>query len=259
MFKTWSLFAVLLLSLAIAPEAYCQESDEEATSAEVAAESEMGDEGEGGHDEDHAAGSHDEDGDHGEAHGGAHDGEHGEEHHVDNDPTHANMTDATYEVIDFRTDMALFSGVVFLLLLAGLSLTAWKPIMEGLQKREETIASNIADAEQASEDAKAKLAEYEAKLATANDEAAQIVSEARKDAEAAGQKLVAAAQEDAAKIKERATSDIESAKRVALGELADQSTAVAMSVAQRVVGREVKADDHQGLIQEMLSKLPSKN
>ncbi|MFN3190519.1 MAG: F0F1 ATP synthase subunit B [Aureliella sp.] len=255
MFKTWSIFAVLALLFAFAPTAFCQESEGEAASAEVAAESDM--DGETGEDdeEDHGAGGHGEDG---TAHD-EQDGEHGDGHHVDNDPTHANMTDQTYEVIDFRTDMALFSGVVFLLLLAGLSLTAWKPIMEGLQKREESIANNIAQAEQASEDAQAKLAEYEAKLATANDEAAQIVSDARKDAEAAGQKLVAAAQEDAAKIKERATSDIESAKRVALGELADQSTAVAMSVAQRVVGREVKADDHQGLIQEMLSKLPSKN
>ncbi|MFK7737596.1 MAG: F0F1 ATP synthase subunit B [Pirellulaceae bacterium] len=199
----------------------------------------------------------DGDGDHGEDHessGAGHEGD-----HVDNDPTHANMSDASYSVTEFRTDMAFFSGIVFLLLLAGLGATAWKPIMEGLQKREDSIAANIADAEKSSEAASAKLAEYESKLATANEEAATIVSDARKDAEAAGQKLVAAAQEDAVRIKDRATADIESAKRVALGELAEQSTEVAMSVAKSVVGREVNANDHQSLIQEMLSKLPSKN
>ena len=131
--------------------------------------------------------------------------------------------------------------------------------MEGLEKRERRISDNIAQAEQASQTAEAKLAEYEAKLSSANEEAQVIVSDARKDAEAAGQKLVAAAQEDAARIRERANADIESAKRVALGELADQSTQVAMSLAQRIVGREVKAEDHQSLIQEMLAKLPSQN
>ena len=187
--------------------------------------------------------------------------EHGDEHatHVDNDPTHANMSDPRWEVVDFRTDMAFFTAVVFGLLMAGLYVTAWKPIMSGLAAREKRIADNISDAEQAADAAQAKLQEYEDKLAAASEEAASIVAEARKDAEAAGQKLVAAAQEDAARLKERAASDIETAKRVALGELVEQSTDVAMSVAQRVVGREVKPDDHQGLIQEMLAKLPSNN
>jgi F-type H+-transporting ATPase subunit b len=188
------------------------------------------------------------------------------EHHDDlehalhsSDPTHANISDDVMELVSFRGDKALFSAVVFLLLLAGLYFTAWTPILQGLEKREHNIAENIRNAEKASEEARDKLAAYETKLATANEEAQQIVAEARKDAESTGQKLVAAAQEEATRIRERATADIESAKRVALGELADQSTEVAMSLAQRIVGREVKAEDHQGLIQEMLAKLPSQN
>ncbi len=183
----------------------------------------------------------------------------GDAAHVDNDPTHANMSDATYQVLDFRTDMAFFSAIVFLLLLVGLGSVAWKPIMQGLEKRERGIAENIARAEKAAAEATAKLAEYEAKLAAAAEESQKIVAEARKDAETAGQKLVAAAQEEAALQRDRAVADIESAKRVALSELASQSTEVAMLLAQRVVGREVRSEDHQGLIQEMLSKLPSQN
>ncbi len=195
-----------------------------------------------------------------DSHGaGEHSGEHGAGEHHDSDPTHANVSDATYEVIDWRTDMAFFSAVVFGLLLVVLGATAWKPIMEGLEKRERGIANNIAQAQKAASEATAKLAEYEAKLAGAAEESQRIVAEARKDAEAAGQKLIAAAQEEAARSRDRAVADIESAKRVALSELASQSTDVAMSLAQRVVGREVRAEDHQGLIQEMLSKLPSNN
>jgi F-type H+-transporting ATPase subunit b len=185
------------------------------------------------------------------------------EHH-DSDPNHANVSDATYRIVpgspgEFRTDMALFSAVVFVLLLLGLSATAWKPIMQGLEKRERMISDNIARAEKAASDATSKLAEYETKLAAAAEESQRLVAEARKDAEAAGQKLLLAAQEEAASQRDRAVADIEAAKRVALTELANQSTEVAMSLAQRVVGREVRAEDHQGLIQEMLSKLPSQN
>lgn len=179
--------------------------------------------------------------------------------HPDNDPTHANVSDATYEVIDWRTDLAFFSAAVFILLLFVLIPTAWKPIMQGLEKRERGIADNISRAEKAANEAAAKLAEYQAKLAAAAEESQRIMAEARKDAEAAGQKLIAAAQEEAARSRDRAVADIESAKRVALSELASQSTDLAMSLAQRVVGREVRAEDHQGLIQDMLTKLPSQN
>lgn len=184
--------------------------------------------------------------------------DHAAEHH-DSDPTHANVSDVTYEVIDWRTDLAFFSAVVFALLLVVLTTTAWKPILQGLEKRERGIADNISRAEKAAIEATAKLAEYEAKLATAAEESQRIVAEARKDAEAAGQKLIAAAQEEAARSRDRAVADIESAKRVALSELAAQSTDLAMSLAQRVVGREVRAEDHQGLIKDMLTKLPSQN
>lgn len=188
-------------------------------------------------------------------------GHEGDDHeeHVDLDPTHGNLSDPSYKVVDFRTDMAFFSAIVFLLLLAGLSAVAWKPIMVGLEKRERGISENIARAEKAASEASTRLAEYEGKLASAAEEAQRIVAEARKDAEAAGQKLIASAQEEAALQRDRAVADIEAAKRVALSELASQSTEVAMSLAQRVVGREVKAADHQGLIQDMLSNVPSKN
>lgn len=179
--------------------------------------------------------------------------------HFPNDPMHANVSDQTYKVIDWRTDLALFTAVVFGLLLVVLGSTAWTPIAQGLEKRERDIADNISRAEKAAAEATSKLAEYEAKLAAAAEESQRIVAEARKDAEAAGQKLIAAAQEEAARSRERAVAEIETAKRVALNELAAQSTDVAMSLAQRVVGREVRAEDHQGMIQEMLDKLPSLN
>jgi F-type H+-transporting ATPase subunit b len=211
-------------------------------------------------DADHADAGHTDAGhtDAGHTDAGHADGDHGDEH-VDLDPTHANMRDETYKVVDFRTDMAFFSAIVFLVLLATLTTVAWKPIMQGLEKRERGIASNIANAQKASEDAMAKLAEYESKLASANQEAQQILADARKDAEATGQRLIATAQEEAVRQRERAVAEIDSAKRVALNELAEKSTDVAMTLAQRVVGREVNASDHQNLIQEMLTQLPSKN
>ncbi len=169
------------------------------------------------------------------------------------------MSDEAYNPVEFRTDINIFTAIVFLLLLVGLYFSAWRPIMEGLEKREKTIAGNIQAAEQAKADAQARLVEYEAKLAAASDEATRIVADARKGAEQAAARIEAEAQEEPHGIASVTAVEIEAAKRVALGELAAKSTDVAMALAQRIVGREVKAADHQKLIQEMLSQLPSKN
>jgi F-type H+-transporting ATPase subunit b len=202
-----------------------------------------------------AGGGHDDHGGHADhGHGG-----HGGGHHDEYDPTSRNMTDQAEDAIEWRAEKSIATLIVFGLLLAGLTAFAWKPISKGLEARERGIANNIASAEKASKDAVARLAEYEAQLAGARTEAQQILADARKDAEAAGQRLIATAQEEAVRQRERAVAEIESAKRVALSELAEKSTDVAILLAQRVVGREVNASDHQNLIQEMLNKLPSQN
>lgn len=188
----------------------------------------------------------------------AHDAGHATSHAIA-DPTHGNASDGLYEAVDWREDMAIFTAIVFLLLLAGLYAAAWKPIMNGLEKREHTITSNMQAAERAALDAQAKLREYEAKLTAASEEATRMVASARKDAEAAGSRIIAEAQEEAARQRERTIAEIDAAKRAALTELANKSTDVAMTLAQRIVGREVQAADHQNLIQDMLSQLPSHN
>lgn len=185
-------------------------------------------------------------------------GSHAGEHAIA-DPTHGNASPALFNAVDWRSDMAIFTAIVFLLLLLGLYASAWKPIMNALEKREHTISGNMQAAERAALDAQAKLREYEAKLAAASEEATRMVAQARKDAEAAGARIVAEAQEEAARQRERTLTEIDAAKRAALTELANKSTDVAMSLAQRIVGREVKAADHQNLIQDMLSQLPSHN
>ncbi|MEP3834045.1 MAG: ATP synthase F0 subunit B, partial [Rhodopirellula bahusiensis] len=86
-----------------------------------------------------------------------------------------------------------------------------------------------------------------------------MLADARRDAEANGQKIVDAAKVEAAAQRERALSDIENAKKVAMAEMAGQTSNLAMQVARSVVGRELSADDHADLIRQSMERLPSQN
>jgi F-type H+-transporting ATPase subunit b len=181
------------------------------------------------------------------------------EHHEHHDPTHAFAGSMQANPMEWRADGAIFSLIVFLLLLAVLGVFAWKPISEGLAKREAGIAKAIEDAKKASESAAASLKEYQSKLEAAQAQAQELVSQARKDAETAGQRIVADAQAEAARQRDRALADIETAKQAALSELATKSTDMAFSLARRVVGRELNTNDHSNLIQEALRQMPNRN
>jgi F-type H+-transporting ATPase subunit b len=155
--------------------------------------------------------------------------------------------------------LALASLVVFLCLLLLLSKFAWRPVMDGLEARERGIAANIEEAKRSAEMAAAQLRQYEAKLAAATEESREILNQARKDADAARERILAEAQMIAQRERQRAIDDIQSAKNAALQEMTQKSVDLAVSMAGKLVRRQLKAEDHSQLIREMMEQFPSRN
>ena len=187
---------------------------------------------------------------------------HPEGDHGAHDPTNlaeGNPSPALPSPADMRFDLAIYTFVVFLILLAILYKFAWGPIARGLDQREETIARQIEEARLASEKAAHQLQEYEARLAAATEEARQIVGQSRKDAEVAKDKIMAEARELAQKERERAVADITSAKNQALAEIAQKSVSTAVTLAGNIIRREVKPQDHEQLIGEALGQFTKLN
>ncbi len=87
--------------------------------------------------------------------------------------------------LEWKSDLALWTAVVFLALLAVLWKFAWKPIAEGLDKREQNVAGQIAEAEAANQKAKDILADYQQNLAAAEEQVRGILDQGRRDAEQA--------------------------------------------------------------------------
>ncbi len=151
-------------------------------------------------------------------------------------------------------NLAIFLGVLFIL-----SKFVWPVILGGLKAREDKIHEDLAAAEKANTDAKQLLADYKAQLDGAAGQVQEMLGEARKDAEASGQRIADEAKAEADPQRERAVADIETAKKVALSDLAGQTSDMAIGVAKAVVGRELNASDHADLIRSSMERLPSNN
>ena len=158
---------------------------------------------------------------------------------------------------EFKSDLAIFTFVVFLLLLGILLKFAWGPISKGLEKREHHIADQIAAAERANAEAKEMLAQYERKLASAQDEVRAIIEEARRDAAHTQQEILAQARADAAAEMDRAKREVETAKDQALRELAETSANLAVELAGKIIRTQLDATQHAQLVSDALSRFPA--
>jgi F-type H+-transporting ATPase subunit b len=153
-------------------------------------------------------------------------------------------------------DLAIWTWAVFLLLLLVLAKFAWKPIVAALDERENNIAKNIEDAARQNEDARQLLAEYDRRLAAAQDQVRAILDDARKSAEQSQQEILAKGRAEAEAEMNRAKREIETATSVALKELAERSTDLAIELAGKIVRKELSAKDHAQMIQEAVGRFP---
>jgi F-type H+-transporting ATPase subunit b len=154
----------------------------------------------------------------------------------------------------WKLDPALWTAVVFLVLVAILAKFAWKPITEGLDKRERHVAEQIAQAEAANQQAKESLADYERRLAAAGDQVRSILEQGRRHAEELSRDLLDKAKQEAEAEHQRALRQIEAAADAASKELADRSAAMAVRLAGQILQVEIKPRDHARLITQAVAE-----
>ena len=159
---------------------------------------------------------------------------------------------------ELRTDLAIWSLAVFLLLLGLLGKFAWKPIMEGLDKREQGIEHQIAETKKANEEAKRMLVSYERRLSETADEVRGMLDEARRDAESTKVAIVAEARKAAEEEQARAKHEIGLARDEALSSIALKAGDLAVEVAGKFLREKIGKEDHSRLVRDSIASLGTK-
>lgn len=157
--------------------------------------------------------------------------------------------------LKWKSDLAFFSLITFLLFVGVLGKFAWGPMIQGLDKREAGIQKAISDAEDNRRKSEAMLAEYQEKLKAAEQTVASMVAEARRDAERTSQDLVASAQKEVGLIRDRAKDEIRQAKDTALAEVFTQINSQVVLATEHVLGRALQDDDQDRLVSQALAEI----
>lgn len=154
---------------------------------------------------------------------------------------------------------ALWVVIIFVVLLVVLYPTAWKNVLAGLKAREERIRSDIAEAEAARSKAEATLREYSAQLATAENRVRDMINSASAEAQKIAAQIRTQGEQEAQASKERATREIEAAKKQALSEIYEQAATLSTSIAEKILRRNLNADDQRDLVASSLEQFQSIN
>jgi len=144
---------------------------------------------------------------------------------------------------------------VFNFLIIFVILAAWmyKPLLNMMQERRETIAKGLEDARIASEARENAEKEAEEILAKAQQEAGKIVREATERGEHVRVEIKEAAETEIVKLREDATVDAQQEKEKILGDMRGQVAALSIAAAQKVIGESLDEKRQRALIDDFFS------
>ncbi len=124
-----------------------------------------------------------------------------------------------------------------------------------LDERKNDVQKSIDQTEEALENAKELEAEYTSKLATAKEESAEIIKNATKKAQSRYDEIVSEAKDESVSIVNRANADIEKEKKRAVNQIKDEISDIALSIAEKVVTKEIDSTTHEKLIEEFIEEM----
>ncbi len=149
----------------------------------------------------------------------------------------------------------IWTIATFLVLVALLAKFAWRPLLEALDRRQESIRKSLDDAQKARQELERLGVESQRILAAARTEAEQILSSTRSDANRFREELKQKAQSEAAGIVKNAERQIELETARALQQIRTEAVDLSVAIASKLLERNLSKADNERLIEETFKQI----
>lgn len=159
------------------------------------------------------------------------------------------------EIISVNIWSILVSLANLLIMFLILKRFLFKPVQKMMAARKQQVDQIYQDAKENRDSAINMKQEYEARLATAREEADGLVRNAVQTAQRKGDAIVAEANSQASHLKQKAEQEIAQEKRQMLQDVRGEISDIAVSIASKVVEREVKKQDYDGFVDEFIKNV----
>ena len=142
--------------------------------------------------------------------------------------------------------------VNYIILLVLLGALAYRPLLNALDNRVESVRDSLAAADRAREEAATSRSAIEEELNQARREGQRLLDQAREAAERYREEEMARARQSAEEFTQRAQTDIARERDAAINEVRAAFGDLAITAAERIIRRTVDRQTHQELIDQVL-------
>jgi F-type H+-transporting ATPase subunit b len=160
-------------------------------------------------------------------------------------------------MFDLNPGLSVWTGLVFLTLLAILWRFAWGPILGAVQAREDGIQDTLDQAAKERGEAAKLLAEHREQMADARRQAQQMIAEGKEAGERVRQGIEEKARSEGDVMIERARESIEREKDAALDELRKESVDLALAAAAKLLQESLDEKKDRELVMGYIDELSS--
>ncbi len=152
--------------------------------------------------------------------------------------------------------LALWSLIIFILFWLLMAKYAFKPMMDGLKKRESSISDALAQAQTAREEMANLKAENEKILAEAREERAKMIKEAKDTSTSIVNDAKNKAKDEAQRIMTSAKLEIENDRNSALTQVKNQVGMMATNIAEKILKKELAGGaEHTTYVNKLVDEI----
>ncbi|PIE00931.1 MAG: F0F1 ATP synthase subunit B [Thiothrix nivea] len=145
--------------------------------------------------------------------------------------------------------------IVFSVLVWFIKGVLWEPMLNALEDRKKRVADGLAAAEQGKHEEELARQKALSELKKAKAEAAEIITQAQKRASEIVEEAKEAALEEAGRVKTAAEAEIEQETIRAREDLRAQVASLAVSGAEKILGKEIDAKAHAKALDELAAQI----
>ena len=158
-------------------------------------------------------------------------------------------------LVQLDPGLFIWTILTFLVLLGVLAKFAWNPLLKMLKDREDLIRSSLEDAEKAQSELANLNAERDEIINKARSEAQSILSEGKVAASKLKDETLKAAKDQAKSILTDAEKQIRIEKHKVIEEIKSEVVDLSLSVAEKLIKKNISREDNQTLIDESLKNV----
>jgi F-type H+-transporting ATPase subunit b len=162
---------------------------------------------------------------------------------------------AASPLIDVVPGLMIWTLVCFAITFYVLKRFAFGPIQKTIDERRKRIRDSVEEAERARAEARSLLEEHRQLIGQAKGEAAGILAEARKVADAQMDRVKQEAEEERQRRLEETRRQIDAETKRSLDQIRSEVADLTLAATARVTGKVLDAEDQRRLIDEAISEL----